>query len=272
VVIIIVCILLAIVLLPPLISQGYGLIREVEVPGLDLHFENYSFTLTDISNIADRLSGSAATLFSIVNSTFSSILMFFTLIVLSMYMMLGRQKLYMKFYWITRNVDTIVTIRGLIDDIEEQLGGWVRGQLILMFVIGIANFIVLSLLGVPYALALALVAGALEILPNLGPTLAAVPSVVVAYVSGGPVLAIAVLVGVIIIQQVENNILVPKIMSDNANVNPLASIIIILIGLTLGGVVGALLCIPIYIIIRALYSTFVLSQHVQHDNLNVDKT
>ena len=125
-----------------------------------------------------------------------------------------------------------------------------------MLTIGIVTFIGLTVLRIPYALPLALAAGLLEILPNLGPTLAAIPAIAIAYISFGPVSALLALIFYVIVQQLENNLLVPKIMAANAHVNPLVAIVTILIGVEIGGVVGAFLAIPIYIVIRLIYSTF----------------
>src|SRR5690606_15670337 len=124
---------------------------------------------------------------------------------------------------------------------------------LLMLAVGLLSFVGLSLLGIPYAVPLALLAGLLEIVPNVGPTVAAIPAVFVGYLAGGPVIAGVVALLAIVIQQIENNLLVPKIMHANANVNPLISLILILTGLKVTGVIGALLAIPVYIVMRTAY-------------------
>lgn len=243
-------------LVPPLLSQLYQLFKMVNIPVLSEQIRNFNFTISEIGNIAERVSGSVNIVLTVINSTFSSIFTILTLIVLSLYMMIERNTLYLKLSWFSKNPDHLIQARDLINSIEEQLGGWVRGQAILMLTIGIITFIGLSFLSVPYALPLALLAGMLEILPNLGPTLAAVPAIAIAYISGGPVLAGAVLLFSIIVQQLENHLIVPKVMKENAHVSPLVAIIVILIGFQIGGVIGALLSIPMYIVLRTIYSTF----------------
>ena len=84
------------------------------------------------------------------------------------------------------------------------------------------------------------------------------PAIAIAYITFGPVSALLVLFFYILIQQLENNVLVPKIMAASAHVGPLVAIVAILIGLQLGGMIGALLAIPIYVVIRLIYSTFLL--------------
>jgi predicted PurR-regulated permease PerM len=186
--------------------------------------------------------------------TFSRIFTFFTLLVISFYMMLDRPNLYKKASWFTRDAKQIQDFKTFIDSLEEQLGGWVRAQLVLMLVIGLITFGVLTLIGVPYALPLAILAAALEIIPNIGPTIAAIPAITLAYIYFGPAWAAFTAVCYIGIQQVENHIIVPKIMKDNVDVNPLVAIVTIIVGLEVGGVIGAILSIPTYIIFRTVYS------------------
>jgi predicted PurR-regulated permease PerM len=210
-----------------------------------------------VGNLIDRFGSSANTLYSIVSSTFSGVFTVFTIMVMSFYLMLDRRNLHLRIAWFTQRKEHLEQAKDFIDSLEYQLGGWVRGQIILMLVIGILTYIGLLLLGLPYALPLALLAASLEILPNLGPTLAAVPAVVIAYITAGPLMGLITLLFYILVQQFENNLLVPKIMKDNVDVSPLISIVSILIGLKLAGVIGALLAIPIYIILRTIYSTWV---------------
>jgi len=105
------------------------------------------------------------------------------------------------------------------------------------------SFIGLSLLGVRYAVPLAFLAGLLEIIPNLGPTLAALPAVLVA-LSSSPLLALGTLALYILIQQLENNFIVPKVMERVLGFNPLVTILAILIGGKLLGILGGILALP----------------------------
>jgi predicted PurR-regulated permease PerM len=244
------------VLVPPLVTQLSGLLKFVNIPVLQEQILEFKFTLTEISDIAGKVGTSVGAIFSIIGSTFSGIFTFFTLLVLSYFLLVERQDLPQKLSWFTRDKSEKERFSKLIDSIEEQLGGWVRGEIILMLMIGILTFVGLTLLGVPYALPLAMLAGMLEILPNIGPTSAAVPAIAIAFITNGPVMAGAVLILNILIQQLENNFFVPKVMKAAANVSPLASIISILIGLKLGGVMGALLAVPLYIVMRTVYSVY----------------
>lgn len=243
-------------LLPPLVTQFSGLIKFIDFPVVQEKLLAFNFTMSEVNNIAGQVGTSVGAIWTIIGTTFSSIFTFFTLLVLSFFLLQERHILPEKMSWLIKDKAEIAKVYVLLDAIEEQLGGWVRGELILMLIIGLLTFIGLSLLGIQYALPLALLAGVLEIVPNIGPTIAAVPAVMIAFVTGGPVLGIAVLIFNILVQQLENNIIVPRVMKASANVNPLVSIVAILIGLKIGGVMGALLAVPTYIVLRIIYSTY----------------
>jgi len=243
-------------LIPPLIAELTGLIKFINLPGLQQEFQSFEFTLDGVSTLASQVGSSVGTFLSIISSTFSGIFTTFTLFVMSFFLLQGRETLYKKVRWFTNREEHLEKAKDFINDLEAQLGGWVRGELILMLVIGSMTYLGLTALGIPYALPLAILAGLLEILPNIGPTIAAIPAIVIAFITQGPLVAGGVLILNIVIQQLENNIIVPKVMNDNAHVSPLVSIVSILIGLKLGGVIGALLAVPLYIVVRTVYVTF----------------
>jgi predicted PurR-regulated permease PerM len=139
--------------------------------------------------------------------------------------------------------DTRASVLATLDTINEKLGAWLRGQIFLMFFIGLMSWIALTIFGVPYALPLALLSGLLEIVPTLGPILSAVPAVIVA-ITVSPTLAITVILTFIVIQMIENNLLVPKVMQKAVGLNPVVIILGVMIGANLMGIAGALLAIP----------------------------
>jgi len=139
-------------------------------------------------------------------------------------------------------------IQHLAVSVEKRLGSWLLGELTLMVVVGILTFIGLCLLGVKYALPLALIAGLLEAIPNLGPTLAIIPTFFVAFAQS-PVLGFMSIALAFIIQQLENNIIVPIVMKRAVGLHPIITLIALIIGGRYGGVIGAFLAIPITLVI-----------------------
>ncbi len=132
----------------------------------------------------------------------------------------------------------------MFGDITRKLSLWFRGQLVLSFSVGLATFIGLWIMHVPYALILALVAAFTELIPMVGPVLGAIPAVIVAlFIS--PVMAIIVAVFYILVQQLENHILVPQVMKKAVGLNPVIIISAMLIGAKLLGILGVILAVPV---------------------------
>lgn len=137
-----------------------------------------------------------------------------------------------------------------------------RGQLILCLIIGVTTWAALELAGMPGALLLGLLAGALEIIPTLGPTLSMIPAVIIALIQGSDVLAVygvnnlgfaLVTVGIyFIIQQLENYILVPRIIGSGVNLHPIVVLLGVAIGFNLFGILGALFAAPVLASLRVL--------------------
>jgi len=132
----------------------------------------------------------------------------------------------------------------LFQRIEKSIGGWVRGQLILSVIIGVAVYVTLQILGVKYALVLALAAGVAEAIPYVGPVFSAIPAILIA-LTQSPMKGLLVAIMYVVIQQVENHVLVPKIMQKVTGLHPIVSIFSMLIGVKVAGLVGALLAIPV---------------------------
>lgn len=144
----------------------------------------------------------------------------------------------------------------LINRMQEKIGLWLRGQLILCLIIFVISWAGLSLLGVKYALVLAVFAGVTEFIPYLGPFLGAIPAVFVGFTQA-PYLGLLVIALYIIIQQLENLLLVPMVMKKAVGLNPVIVIIAMLIGGTIAGILGILIAIPVATAISVAASDFV---------------
>jgi predicted PurR-regulated permease PerM len=130
------------------------------------------------------------------------------------------------------------------NEIETRLGLWVRGQLILMGAMGLATGIAYTLLGLPGALLLGLIAAITEAIPIVGPLLGAIPAVLVA-ATVSPELAVVVALVYVVLQLVEGSVLVPLVMRNTVGLSPLIVLVSLLVGAAVGGIVGALLAVPI---------------------------
>ncbi len=129
-------------------------------------------------------------------------------------------------------------------EITRKMSLWFRGQLILSLSVGLATFIGLWIMHIPYALILALIAAFTELIPMVGPILGAIPAVIVAlFIS--PVMAVIVGIFYIFVQQTENHVLVPQIMRKAVGLNPVIIITAMLIGAKLFGIIGVILAVPV---------------------------
>lgn len=130
------------------------------------------------------------------------------------------------------------------DAVKEKIGYWLRGQLKLMLLIGIVTFIGLKLLGVEYALTLATLAAFTELIPVVGPIIAAIPALLVA-LNESPMTALWVILLYLIIQQLEGNIIVPIVMKQSVGLSPIIIIVAMLIGFQFLGILGVIIAVPV---------------------------
>ncbi len=130
-------------------------------------------------------------------------------------------------------------------EVEEKLGGWVRGQLLLMLAIGLMATAGYVVLGLPNPVLLGVAAALFEIVPMVGPFLAFAPAVLVALATIDPTRALAVVAYALVIQQIESNVLVPRVMGHTVGVSQLTVLLGILVGAALAGIPGAFLAVPI---------------------------
>ncbi len=144
----------------------------------------------------------------------------------------------------------------MVDSVASQVrvnaGKWLRGQLLLMLLVGLLSYLGLTLLQVPYALALAFLAGLLEVIVFIGPLIALIPAAIIGF-SVSPAIGVLVMVLYFIVQQIEGDILTPKIMQKVIGLNPVISIIAVIAGFEFQGVLGAILAIPIAMIIGIIF-------------------
>lgn len=213
----------------------------------------HSFSLRDgaeqIQAIAAQFSGSA---FGTISSIFGGVLSFVLIIVLSFYLAVQHNGIITFLKTITPPKYRSYTL-DLWKRSERKIGLWMQGQLLLIVLIGALTYIGLLLLGVPYALLLAVLSGLFELIPLFGPIIAAIPAVLIAYATGDVTLALLVVGLYIIVQQIENQFLYPMVVSKVVGVPALITIIALLVGIQLAGFLGVILSVPVAAIIMELY-------------------
>ncbi|MBI4028749.1 MAG: AI-2E family transporter [Candidatus Blackburnbacteria bacterium] len=208
-----------------------------------------------LSAQASQLGALPGNLVHFVIFLFSNLIGVVTVLVVTFYMLVERQNLE-KYLLVTFGTDREKQANTFIEKLETRLGGWVRGELVLMLVVGLMSYVGLRLLGIDYALPLAIIAGFLEIVPNIGPIIAAIPAMLVA-LTISPIMSAAVAALYFLINQLENTLLVPNVMKRATGVNPLVTIIALAVGFKLGSTAGAVLAVPIVITLQTVLTDLV---------------
>lgn len=262
----------------------YNLPDSIEVAGIEIPLtglneqiqaglEELTFfpSVADILNYIQQFISTATTLvtstaaisFSVVGSVVSFFISFIVLFFISL-------------YW-TKDAPAIrAYVEGLFPqsyqselvDLLRRIGytwqSFLRGQLVLSFVIFLTTWLVLSAVGMPGALLLGILAGVLEVIPNLGPIIAMIPAVIIALIQGSDVLApygighfgfaLITIAIYFIVQQLENNILVPRIIGGVVNLHPIVVMCGVIVGFQLAGILGALFAAPVLSTMRIVGS------------------
>ncbi len=243
------------ILITPLVSESqqvferapefYARLRETLV-GLR---QRYAW-LPDLTAILDRLPQEAGRLTEYVGAAtgvafrvFGGVVSAITVLILSLYMLLEGPAMRKAFLDLFprrhhRQLETV------LQHVALKFGGWLRGQLLLGLILGVLAGVGTWFLGLPYPFLLGVAAGVTELIPLIGPVLGAIPAVLVA-LFGPTWRLLAVVVYFTAIQQAEGNFLVPRVMKQAVGLSPLLTLVAILIGANLMGIIGALLAVPI---------------------------
>jgi predicted PurR-regulated permease PerM len=246
------------VLVPPIVDQANNLATNAPQYARDLtntvqenktlHDLDKKYDLTgkieeQAGKLAGKVGDAAGVLASVGTSIISSIFAGVTILILSIFMVGAAPR------WRAAFVRLHPEERGralnrLFDRTGSAVGGYVRGALLQALIAGVASWVVLEIIGVPYPVALALVIAMLDLVPLVGATLGAVLVGVVTLFSDFPTATIVWAIWSVIYQQVENTVIQPRIQSRAVEVEPFVVLVAVLFGSTLFGVFGALLAIP----------------------------
>ncbi|WP_051712495.1 AI-2E family transporter [Spirillospora albida] len=209
-------------------DKRYGLLDRAE-------------NFVDSKDFQDRITDTATGIGKVaLNGVFQTV----TILILTLYFLSSLPQIKTFFYQLApRSRRARVALLG--DEILDRIGGYVAGQFTIAFIAGVSSYIFLEILGVEYALALALIVAVTDLIPLIGATVGAVVVVLVAFLTGDTSTpGIVCIVFYIVYQQVENYLIYPRVMKRTVDVPPAVTIVAALVGGTMLGVVGALLAIP----------------------------
>jgi predicted PurR-regulated permease PerM len=247
---------MALLIMPPVIEQTKAIYDQYEpiISSLPIEDELARFFLSgevfsnDLRSLVDRITRSGILqaypqIINLVSNAVNVVASAILVLVLAFFAVIEEKKMREMFVGIVPGEHRMFA-EDLMFKIKMKLGRWLRGQLLLMVSIFILTFVSLSLLQMPYALVLALIAGLLEAVIYIGPILATVPAVLIA-LSVSPLLALIVLIVYFLIQQIESDLLTPKIMQKMAGMNPIVTIVAVIAFYEFFGIIGALLAVPL---------------------------
>ncbi|MDE0563737.1 AI-2E family transporter [Exiguobacterium sp. B2(2022)] len=160
--------------------------------------------------------------------------------------------------------------RHILHDMHETVRSYVNAQLLVAFFVGITSLIGLWIVGVDYAILLALFMMVTNIIPYVGPFLGAVPAVIVAFIQD-PIKVIWVIVVIIIVQQIESNVISPLIQGKSLKVHPLTIIIVLLVAGNLAGIIGMLIAVPFYAVAKTVVQNIVRIYKLREREQYLDK-
>jgi len=244
-------------IIPPLVEQTSSLISR-----LPAYLSNLGVNRVISGDIAGQILSQIGSIpgqaVKVGFSIFSNLLGAITVLIFAFYLLLVRDKIDDQLGFLIGE-DKRKKIGSTIDLLESRLGGWARGEFVLMAVIGVASFLGLTILGIPYALPLAILAGLLEIVPYFGPIISAIPAVIIG-ISISPLMGLATIALAFLIHQSENYFFTPKIMEKSVGVNPVITLLALSIGFRLAGMVGAVISVPVVLTIHVLASGYLSSK------------
>jgi predicted PurR-regulated permease PerM len=199
-------------------------------------------SLQDLMGNAVGLLGQASRLLGLATSVFSGALYFVFTLILALYLTVDGDRIrrYLVLFLPFERQHQALQVS---ERIGVRLGAWARGEALLGVIIGVLTWIAALIIGLPYAGALALIAAVGELIPNLGPIIAAIPLIMVGFIAS-PQQGVLALIAAVVIQQLENNLIVPRVMSRAVELHPVAVMLAILAGGELLGIPGALLAVP----------------------------
>jgi len=237
-------------MVPTLAVQSGKLLMQLP----DVLSRVFPYISSDVQSLIQQVAPVGENLVKVTVGVFSNVLAVLTVMTFTFYFLLERRHL-QDFLSALLGTEPGERVFDVLLRIEKRLGSWVLGELCLMAFVGLLAYGGLFFLRVEYALPLAILAGVLEIVPTIGPTVSAIPAVLVA-LGSSPILALSVVALYIIVQQIENNLLVPLVMKRSVGLPPVLTILALMIGGRFGGVTGAVLAVPVLLAIQEVINSF----------------
>lgn len=244
-----------------------NVISKWDIPFTDLLSEQVDKVASTLESFLGAFVGSLANSLVSVGSNIAS---FLIALILSIYVLASHE--YFKsiwkrtFFFVFRNSNLGKSIRRCLGIINFTFSKYIRGQLIEAFIVGVFSTIALMIVGIDYAIIIGIIAGITNLIPYVGPLIGTILAVLMALFSGNIWQAVGALIAMQIVQQIDGNILAPKIVGDIVGLHPALIIIAILVGGSTYGLLGMLIAVPIAASIKTLLSDWYSSHYEEAFN------
>lgn len=237
-------------LIPIFTQQSQAL--SVSIPNFLQTANFFGTSAIDLSSQFKLLEVLPANLAKFTVSLFSNLIQSVLILVITFYMVMQRKELNPKTFSFLGKNRSVIAMR-ILERLESRLGGWASAQLLLMFMVGLLSYVGYVILGIEFAPSLAIIAGILEMVPNIGPVVSSLLAGLVGFTVGSPLIGLLAICWGTVVQQLENHFIVPKVMKETVGLNPLVTIMVLLVGSQLGGVLGTILAIPVFLTIQVTF-------------------
>jgi len=216
-------------------------------------FRNYIVNLDlDTQTTSEILTPLTGSVYGFTLNFISGFVSTIIVLVISFYVLIEEDAI--KTFWVSLfPTDKKHQVIELLNKITKSWGAWIRGRIILSIIMGLLTYIGLLILGIPYALTLAVIVALMDFIPYIGPILAVIPILVLAFVSNGWLLALLAVIYILLIQQLEACVFAPQIMQKTVGISPVTVIVSVLIGAKVFGIIGIILAIPIAAVLVMIF-------------------
>ena len=247
-------------------------LESLNIPFIDA-LEPY--IIDAVNWIQNYIANNIGNMTSSILSIGSGVVSFFIGLVISIYLLKDSEyfiSLWNKLYFLLfRESKVGRSLTYTFRTIHGVFGKFIQGQLLEAFFVGVLSAIALALVGIDYAFVIGIIAGICNMIPYVGPIVGTILAAIMGLLSGRPIKVLYSIIAMLVVQQIDNNLLAPKIVGDSVGLHPVFTMMAILIGGSTGGILGMLLAVPITASFRVLFNNW-YEDYIREENENKKDT
>jgi len=218
------------------------------------------YLIDGLINLQRYIENNLGNMTAYIMSIGSGVATFFIALIISIYLLKDSEyfiDLWSKLYYLAfRNSSIGSNITYIFRIIHEVFGKYLRGQLLEAFFVGVLSAVALSIVGIDYAFVIGIIAGICNMIPYVGPIVGTILAAIMGLLSGTPIKILYAVIAMLVVQQIDNNLLAPKIVGNSVGLHAVFTMLAILIGGNVGGLLGMLLAVPIAASFKVLFNNW----------------